>query len=177
MRAAHSLAAATAAAILALVLTGCEEMPKGGGRPDPKPAPDPEPTSERCDAHPDWYIDKPIARVSPSGQMNPPTVTDPDTGEIDADWSALEAVVDEYEGKIFTLETFEALQKALFATGLYQKDERKWGIESVARPSVPRQGFSDPTRTMNGCPGVRLDMDGREYLPQEVWKRPLRLTE
>lgn len=148
-----------------LVLAGCEEMPKGGA----------EPTSDRCDAARDWYIDKPIVDINPGGQMNLPKVPDPDNpGETSTDRSALEAVVDEYRGQTFTLETFEALQKALFATGLYEEDGREWGIESVAHPAVGRR-YADPTR--GGCAGVELVMYGREYLPQKVWERPLRLTE
>jgi len=144
-------------------LTGCEEMPDGGAKP----------TSERCDADEDWYINKTITRIDLGGYVNVPD----DQEARDAAYSVIDGIGLEYEDMAFTIARFKELQQDLFATGLYQDGDRKWGIESLARPAIPERRNADPTRTMSGCAGVELEMDGREYLPQKALDRPLRLTE
>ena len=145
-------------------LTGCEEMTEGGGGA--------EPTSERCDADEDWYVNKTITRIDLGGDLNVPD----DEEELDAAYAVIDGIGSEYEGVPFTIARFKELQQDLFSTGLYQEGARKWGIETLARPGIPESRNADPTRTMNGCAGVELEMDGRVYLPQEAWERPLRLT-
>ena len=156
------------AAIAVIVLAGCEEMVE----------PDDEPQAPaRCDATPDWYLDLPIVTLRVGGQMNPPQVPDPnDPDDTDSDWSALEAVIDRYEGKTFTPARFKQLQRDLFATGLMQEGDQKWGIEFYVIPDLPRRGSSDPRAGVRagGCLGVRMDGEAQTYYPQEIQERPLR---
>ena len=127
----------TTALFAAGLLIGCEEMVDDTDEAEGEIG--------RCDAGRDWYIDKQITLIYLEGDMNPPRVPDPDNpGETNSDWSALRIAGERYEGQIFTLKTFDELQKALFATGYYQKDGRKWGIETVARPGLPDEGLRTP---------------------------------
>ena len=145
----------------AVLLAGCEEMVEDDDKVAAAPG--------RCDADPDWYIDKTITRINLGGDIEWPEVRD------EAE-DVLIAIGEEYEGQPFTTERFKKIQDALFKTGLYQEGSRKWGIETLARPDIPDSRAADPTRPANGCPGVELEMDGQMYLPQRAWERPLRIV-
>ena len=70
-----------------LALAGCEEMVD---EPD-------EVEAARCDVARDWYIGLPIVRVYETGSREPPVVLNPNTGEYEADWSAMNTIKDTYE--------------------------------------------------------------------------------
>ena len=108
--------------------------------------------------------------------MNPPQIPAPnDPDDTDSDWSALEAIILQYQRQAFTLLRFAQIQRDLFATGLLQNGDQKWGVEFIARPETPRFGIirprslkatdalldrvptacpaSDPARCRSGCSG------------------------
>ena len=157
------------------VLGGCEMPTQDDDEREPEPRP---PTLTRCDAAAEWYIGKPI-EIRAGRDMNPPQIPDPSRDDgFRTDWSKLEAVVSKYAGRAFTLSLFREIQQDLYATGLYQEGDEKWGIETVAYPGTVRR-TSDPRHgaQAGGCFGVELHMDGDRSLPQEIQERPLRLVE
>ena len=157
--------------VIALALIGCEEMVTDDEQ---------KTRGARCDVVADWFIGKPLV-IDAGGHMNPPQISDPSRDDgFRTDWSQLEAIRSKHHGRTFTLSLFRQIQQELYATGLYQEDDQKWGIETVAYPSVPRDSRrTNPTigARERGCLGVELQMDGKRYLPQEIQERPLRLVE
>ena len=145
------------AAVTVILLTGCEELVETDDEP-------PERTA-RCDTNPDWYINLPIVELREGGQMNPPLIPDPDDpGATDADWSDVQTA---------------QVQRDLFATGLLQEDNQKWGVELFARPELPRLGVVDPAPELrqDGCLGLRLEGRADTYYPRVIQERPLRLVQ
>ena len=115
-----------------LTLTACEEMVDN----------DRESRTARCDADPDWYLNLPIVELRIGGQLNPPSLPTADDPRA-VDWSALEAILRRYQGQTFTLARFKQIQRDLFASGLVQDGNQKWGAEFFVRPELPRQGALD----------------------------------
>ena len=137
---------------------------------------------DRCDAHPDWYLDIPIAdfRI----ECDTTRTTDASRSlsrelRLNSYWSDWMTLRVAHQGKSFTLDRFKRIQEELLTSSYFRDGPKKWGFDTLVYPAVPHETDADPTARIkeNGCIGVGLWFIGRRYLSPRIRERPLRMVE